>query len=237
MMSAAGERVEGALEREIRRIRRDAEGASSGGRREGNELRPLGKKAHRTRAALLTSAYEAFTAQGYRSTSVQDIHERAGVSLGTFYQYFRDKADVMAALVAEAVIQSSDSMFPSLDVTDGSAGPRRVVEGFVRSYAARADFVRVWEEATQIEPSVAEFRRRFSRVLDAGVRDAIVDGQAAGVVDAALDPRASARALAAMVDRYCYLTFVVDGHRGAEAVGGAIEVLSRLWVNALGLPR
>jgi AcrR family transcriptional regulator len=234
-MSTATERVEGGLEREIRRILNAAEDVRSGARREGDLLRPLGKKARRTRAALLTAAYENFTAKGYRSTSVQDIHEAAGVSLGTFYQYFRDKADIMSTLVAESVILSAESMFPSLDVTEGEAGPRRVVEGFVRNYAASADFVRVWEEVTQIEPSVADFRRRVSRILDAGVRDAIVEGQRAGTVDPHLDAPQAARALAAMVDRYCYVTFVVEGNRDEATIEQAIAVLGRLWTNALGM--
>lgn len=234
-MSASEERVEGGLKREIRRILNAAEDVRSGGRREGDELRPLGKKARRTRAALLTSALKSFTAQGYGNTSVQDIHEAAGVSLGTFYQYFRDKADIMSTLVAESVIRSADSMFPSLDVTQGSAGPRRVVEGFVLNYAASAGFLRVWEEVTQIEPSVADFRHRVSRILDAGVRDAIIDGQRAGTVDPALEPLPTARALAAMVDRYCYLTFVVDDRSDPDSIEEAIDVLTRLWTNALGM--
>ncbi len=234
-MSAVEPRVGRGLEREVRRILKAAEDARRGGRREGDEVRPLGAKARRTRAALLASAYEKFTAQGYRNTSVQDIHEDAEVSLGTFYQYFREKADIMSTLVAESVIRSSDSVFPSLSLEDGVAGPRRVVEGFVRNYAASADFLRVWEEASQIEPSVSEFRYRVSRILDSGVRHAIVDGQRAGLVDSALDAADAARALAAMVDRYCYITFVVDARRDEQTVEDAIDVLSRLWTNGLGL--
>jgi len=234
-MSTTQPRVQSGLEREVRRILKAADDARRGGRREGDEVRPLGKKARRTRAALLTSAFESFTARGYRNTSVQDIHEGAGVSLGTFYQYFREKADVMSTLVAESVIRSSESMFPSLSVNDGSDGPRRVIEGFVRNYAASADFVRVWEEVTQIEPSVADFRYRVSRILDSGIEHAIIEGQASGAVDAALDPAVAARALAAMVDRYCYITFVVEARRDEATIDDAIAVLTRLWTNALGL--
>ncbi len=226
----------GGLQRELRRVLRAAEEARSGARRDGNELHPLGKKAQRTRAALLLAASEAFTVGGYRNTSVQDIHEAAGVSLGTFYQYFRDKADVMSTIVAEAVLLSAESMFPSLDLTQDTSGPRRVVEGFVRNYAESADFVRVWEEATQIEPSVAEFRQRIIRLLDAGVCAAIIDGQREGTVSADLSPMPTARALAGMADRYCYLTFVMDNRRDGDTVDEAIEVLTRLWVNALGMP-
>src|SRR5688500_9022958 len=77
------------------------ESATSGGRREGDTEVPLGRKAARTRLALLEAARTVFTEKGYSSTSVGDIATAAGVSLGAFYQYFRDRADVMAALVGE----------------------------------------------------------------------------------------------------------------------------------------
>lgn len=162
------------------------------------------------------------------------------MSLGTYYLYFRDKADAMETLVAEAVIASADSVFPRLDLTANShaegagRGPRPVVEGFVRNYAASADFFRVWEEATQVEPAVAKFRHDVSRVLDAAVGDAILAGQAAGTIRRDVDASVSARALSAMVDRTCYLTFVVDGRRDAATVDRTIDVLTALWAHALG---
>lgn len=228
------------LEAGVRRILAAATSASAGRRRDGADTFPLGGKAKRTRSSLLRAAHEAFTEQGYLATSVRDIHQRAGVSLGTYYLYFRDKADAMETLVAEAVIASADSVFPRLDLTtDGGVegahrGPRPVVEGFVRNYATSADFFRVWEEATHVEPAVAKFRHDVSRVLDAAVRDAILAGQAAGSIRDDVEASVAARALSAMVDRTCYLTFVVDGQRDAMTVDGTIDVLTTLWANALG---
>ena len=72
-------------------------------RREGDRKVPLGRKARETRTRLLLAAYEQFSETGYRGTRVNDICARAGTSLGTFYQYFDSRADVMLSLVAESV--------------------------------------------------------------------------------------------------------------------------------------
>jgi len=213
-----------------------AEATRRGSRREGDRLRPLGPKAVRTRAAIIAAGVEVFCQDGYQASSVQSVHERAGVSLGTFYQYFRDKADLIATIVAEAVIASADRIFRSFDAEEGEAGVTEVVAGFVRHYESTADFQRVWEEVTHLEPAVAELRVRLSRLLETTLAESIAAGQAAGDVDPALDPHLAARALAAMVDRTCFLTFVLDG-AGAHAVDDVVGTLSELWAGALGLVR
>lgn len=210
------------------------EEARRGARREGDRLRPLGPKATRTRAAILKAGIEVFCADGYQAGSVAAVHERAGVSLGTFYQYFRDKADLITTIVAEVVITSARRIFPSFDPERGEAGVEDVVRGFVRHYASTADFQRVWEEVTHVEPAVADLRARLSRLLETSLAENIAAGQARSEIDPGLDPALSARALAAMVDRTCYLTFVIDGC-GREVVDGVTVALSRLWANALGL--
>lgn len=221
---------------EIRRILRDAEKARAGARREGDELRPLGKKAVRTRAALMAAAYDRFVTNGYRATSVQDIHEAADVSLGTFYQYFREKADVMATLVGELIIASADDLFrPYTEGDRHRSLSGRAVEPFVRNYAVTADFQRVWEEVTHIEDDVARIRWDVTDLIDAGLRDAIVAAQETGTVDTTLEPLATARSLNSMVDRYCYRTFVVDNRRDEGAVELAVKTLADLWDNALGV--
>jgi AcrR family transcriptional regulator len=228
------------LTRAVSRVLATAEEARQAGRRAGDQLVPLGRKATRTRLELLAAAYQSFITNGYLATSVQDIHEAAGVSLGTFYQYFRDKADVMTTLVGEAVIGSSDNMFRPLDLRDGRDAVRRVIDGFVRSYAGTADFQQVWEEVTHVDDDVSRLRRDVGSVLEASVCHAIEDGQAAGVVDRSLEAAPTARALTAMVDRYCYLTFVADGtlSDGARdaAVEKTVELLVDLWARALALP-
>ena len=211
-----------------------AEDTRQGGRRDGNELRPLGPKASRTRAALVAAGIDTFCELGYAAASVGDVHQRAGVSLGTFYQYFRDKTDLISTIVAEAVITSADQIFRSFDAERGEAGVADVVDGFVRHYESTAAFQRVWEEATHLEDVVADLRARMSRLLEVSLGAAIAAGQETGEVDETLTPVLAARALAAMVDRTCYLTFVVDG-LGHDAVPEVVGTLTHLWANALRL--
>lgn len=212
-----------------------ASSASSGQRREGTQLRPLGKKAARTRHRLLRAASDCFMRGGYRSTTVQDIHQAAGVSLGTFYQYFDDKADVMATIVGEAILRSSSAIFPPLDLEAGTESPRRAVEAFVRYYASTADFQGVWEEVTHFDDELAGLRWDLSSVIEGSLCNVIDVAQRHGGIDKELDAAAAARSLAAMVDRYCYLTFVVERRRDEETLETSIETLTRLWENALGM--
>ncbi len=209
-----------------------AEEIRSGVRREGDSVRPLGPKATRTRLAIVSAGFRVFCEQGYRSSSVGDVHERAGVSLGTYYQYFRDKTDLIATIVAEAVIGSAHSIWPTFDASLGHHGVSDVIDGFVRHYASTADFQRVWEEVTQLEPTVADLRARLSRLLETSLGTGIASGQADGSIDPHLDPALTARALAAMVDRTCFLTFVLD--RGTPpAINEVVQTLTQLWANAL----
>lgn len=50
-----------------------------------------------TRERLLQSAMELFTTQGYESTSLADILQRAGVNSGSLYYFFKTKEDLLLA--------------------------------------------------------------------------------------------------------------------------------------------
>jgi AcrR family transcriptional regulator len=54
------------------------------------------------RHAVLQAAAQEFAAHGYEGASLNRILEGAGVSKGSFYYYFDDKADLFAAVVDEA---------------------------------------------------------------------------------------------------------------------------------------
>lgn len=56
-------------------------------------------KKQKKKAALMQAAYTLFLKQGMETTSVGDITEAAGVAKGTFYLYFRDKQDIVTAVV------------------------------------------------------------------------------------------------------------------------------------------
>jgi TetR/AcrR family transcriptional repressor of mexJK operon len=57
------------------------------------------------RRRILEVATDLFLAEGYGSTSIEAVAERAGISKRTFYHRFNDKAALFAAVVHEIIEQ------------------------------------------------------------------------------------------------------------------------------------
>jgi len=67
------------------------------GRREQNKAE--------NRAALLKAARSVFAEIGYGAAGVRDIVRRTDLASGTFYNYFKDKADIFEAVVREMTVE------------------------------------------------------------------------------------------------------------------------------------
>ncbi len=59
---------------------------------------PLTSKGLATRAAILDRAHQAFKETGYFGTSISEITRRCKISVGNFYQYFKNKEQVFLEL-------------------------------------------------------------------------------------------------------------------------------------------
>lgn len=215
-------------------VRRAAEAAAAGGdvRFDRGEERPLGAKGRRTRSTILRGARDAFAEHGWSATTMTTIAERAGVGTGTIYQYFRSKEDVLAALVGQSALAAVDEL-RTWDPAGGRDGLRALIGRFVSGYASTAAFQAVWEEVSLADPRLARLRRDLSEVYVQLFADAFVEGRAAGLLDAGPDPVEAARALCAMVDRYCHQVFVQGAARTTPA--DAAELVTDLWAAAIRL--
>jgi AcrR family transcriptional regulator len=67
------------------------------GRREQNKAE--------NRAALLKAARSVFAEIGYGAAGVRDIVRRTDLASGTFYNYFKDKAEIFEAVVREMTLE------------------------------------------------------------------------------------------------------------------------------------
>jgi AcrR family transcriptional regulator len=203
-------------------------------RREGDRELPLGPKARRTREAILAAAADQFVAHGYLHTSIAAVAEAADVSLGTVYQYFRDRSDLVAALVQRGVVEMlrQDTTWRA---SEGRDGLDRVLGNFVRSYTTYASMAGVWEEVSHVDGDLAQLRRQLGRIFTSSVERELRRGAEAGVVRDDVDPAIAARALTAMVDRYCYVTYVFDPPRPLPSADESVATLASLWSAAVGL--
>jgi AcrR family transcriptional regulator len=80
-----------------------AENPGVSSRRDGEK--PAGgrveRRKARTRAALLAASRELFAYNGFQQTTIAEIAERADIAIGSFYNYFRTKEDLLDALLEE----------------------------------------------------------------------------------------------------------------------------------------
>jgi len=77
------------------------------------EPRSLRERARETtRQALLEAAEQTFAEQGIEGARIEDIAARAGIAVGTFYNYFQDRDDLLTALAAarrETLVERLDA--------------------------------------------------------------------------------------------------------------------------------
>lgn len=103
-------------------------------------LAPMSKSA-RTRARLLDCAISVFSRKGVDNAAISEIASEAGLANGTFYIYFRDKAEVVAAVVDHIVTQLFRRISIKLD-DDWSAAER--LSFVTREFIVQATHEREW---------------------------------------------------------------------------------------------
>jgi AcrR family transcriptional regulator len=58
-------------------------------------------KGENTRQKVLRAAYQLFLEQGYHATSIRDISQRCGLTIGGVYNHFSGKGEIFEAVLAE----------------------------------------------------------------------------------------------------------------------------------------
>jgi AcrR family transcriptional regulator len=203
--------------------------ADRGGRGAGGRT-PRGEE---TRNALLAAASMLFARDGYHETSVPDIVQAAGVGHGTFYEYFRSRREILLELTRQAA--DNESRLPRLKSRDLGDRIRAEIFWYLSDHVEHLELSKVWHEASNFDPEIAETRQRERARRIGRVRRGI---EAAGVRED-IDRDIAAAALTAMLEEFAQRWFVEgDGPgRSAQDVVAASETLAALWLAAVGLGR
>jgi hypothetical protein len=131
------------------------------------------------------------------------------------------------------------------DLLDPTAGPEIqgtpdiatrievMIRAYLESYRRNVNLLKMLEEVTLAENTVAEWRLDRNREFARRSAIDISTWQEGGLVDPELDPVVTARSLSSMVVRMAYFVYAVGDTIPFEKL---VVNLTRLWVNALRLP-
>jgi AcrR family transcriptional regulator len=216
---------------------------------------PRTKKGIQTRSQLVEAAKVVFERDGFLNARIVDIAQTAGLATGSFYHYFDSKEQVfreVAALQEQSLTAPADSPDPRAPTEAGAHADinthkdrvavgtawsriRRANRRYLERYRDAAALMGVIEEVSRYDTEVNAARMATMKHFVERAERAIVTLQAAGLADARLNPALAADALGAMVGRFAE-QWLVQEYRNYE-FEEAIEQLTRIWGNALGLER
>ena len=76
------------------------------------------EEAEKTRQAVIDAALDVFSEKGYAKATFDEIAARAGFTKGAVYWYFRNKADLVVALISEYMERKRLELMPSIPEGD-----------------------------------------------------------------------------------------------------------------------
>lgn len=197
---------------------------------------PRSPKGERTRARLIEAAKKVFERDGFLEARIIDIAATADVAPGTFYHYFDSKEQIfreVARSQEERLTAPGDEPRPSGPL-DPVERIRRANRRYFQRYRDEAALMGVIEQVSRYDAEVNAARMATMKHFVERAERAIRRLQEDGVADRRLNPSMAADALGAMVARFAEL-WLVQGYRNYD-FEEAVEQLTLLWANALGLP-
>jgi AcrR family transcriptional regulator len=126
---------------------------------------PLQKRSLEKRARLKTAGLALFGEKGYENTSVGRISRRAKLAVGTFYQHFRSKRQLLLALMDELLEKLNQLNFQPRPqaATDLRAGIRELLSGAFAHDLRYLGAYRAWQEAALSDPSLVKKQQEIHK--------------------------------------------------------------------------
>lgn len=174
-------------------------------------LAPATAKGAAMRQRLVDASARVFARKGYEATRVEDIVKTARTSYGNFYRHFRNKDEILLAvlrpLVDEIYVASKRRIGRSLKATEAEFIENTIA--YLKIYARHRKLLRVMreaaargEKATFLSLYVSE-RSRFVRRTTTW----LLRLQGLGELSRELDPEMAAEVLGSTMEQIAYMKF------------------------------
>jgi AcrR family transcriptional regulator len=206
----------------------------SGGEKAGD---PPSDKGRRTRARFVEAGKVVFARDGFLKARIGDIAQEAGVSYGAFYHYFDSKEAIFREIAEEmevTLLSMDDVPHPDGSPLDAYERIRHANRSYLNAYRRHAAIMRVIEEVSRYDDEVRAVRDRRQDQFAARLHASIERLQCEGQADPDVDGAYAAMALGGMVAAFAAALFGAGAPFEFEP---AVEQLTILWANALGIAR
>lgn len=170
--------------------------------RDGSARASTNPRKELVREQLIDIAAELFDSKGYVQTSINDIAQALGLGRSAVYHYFRNKEEMLAALV------ESEALTPSHRLQELMAEPglsaserlrRAIVDGIVRRLSSGSRFILLSRLETQIPEALGPLYNQGRRHIYDFYVHCISDGIASGEFRT-VDPKVTAFAVIGMAN-------------------------------------
>ncbi len=136
--------------------------------------KPRQQRARATWNAILDAAAQLFGQSGYASTTTNKIADRAGVSIGSLYQYFPDKDALLLALAERHIGEVTALLLEEFvalerDQPDLASTLTRLIDAVVALHRQDPAMHRLLFDQTPRTPELAARLRKLEQQLGAAV--------------------------------------------------------------------
>lgn len=178
---------------------------------------------------MLSAARQSFAGVGYDQTTMEAVAEAADVSIGTLYNYFPTKAQLLSALLLddfEEVRVRAEALIDGRDPLDLITSYFEWMDGYERSLL-RWFTAEAVVRSNEVEPNYAYLERTMRQQIAGSVTAMSQNGR----VPQGVDPAVLCRAIFNIANGE-FFTYLADDSLNAQAVRASINA----QVNLISFP-
>jgi AcrR family transcriptional regulator len=130
------------------------------------------------KTALLNAAKIIFFENGYKNTTIKDITDKAGVSIGTFYLYFDNKLTIYKNVLFEGILQLEQQLRNSVKRYDPDKESAKfllkiLAKSYVDFYVQNPEYFDIIAVLNLSEEELRENHSRIIREIHVKARDVL----------------------------------------------------------------
>lgn len=144
------------------------------------------------RARILEIATAEFANKGYDNANINDIAEKAGVSVGALYKYFDSKENFFLTCVSFGIDTLESVLTEALESKDGLLVKIEKIARLIQNHTRQnRDLIRLYNEITSESNSalVKRLSRDLEEISARAYTSLIIKAQQIGEVRADIDPK------------------------------------------------